>query len=94
MPEDNKLSDSDGAVLVKTARKAVTEFLGKSKTMHVTNAAGTDFYSEIGDYPSLCQYGFADGVWAGMPVRTISPGTYEVVESYKHDDFAKKALNC
>jgi len=38
------------------------------------------------------QYGFADGVWAGMPVRTISPGTYEVVESYKHDDFAKKAL--
>ena len=45
---------------VKRATKAVTEFLGKSKTMHVTNAAGTDFYAEIGDYPSLCQYGFAD----------------------------------
>ena len=27
MAEDSKLSDSDGAVLVKTARKAVTEFL-------------------------------------------------------------------
>jgi len=38
------------------------------------------------------QYGFADGVWAGMPVRTISPGTYEVVDNYKHDDFAKEAL--
>jgi len=38
------------------------------------------------------QYGFADGVWAGMPVRTISPGTYEVVENYEHDDFAKKTL--
>ena len=38
------------------------------------------------------QYGFANGVWAGMPVRTISPGTYEVVDNYKHDDFAKEAL--
>ena len=39
------------------------------------------------------QYSFADGVWAGMPVRTVSPGTYEVVDSYEHDDFAKKALS-
>jgi len=39
------------------------------------------------------QYGFADGVWAGMPVRTVSPGKYEVVDNYKHDDFAKKALS-
>lgn len=38
------------------------------------------------------QYGFAEGVWAGMPVRTVSPGKYEVVDNYKHDDFAKKAL--
>jgi len=27
MAEDSKLSDSDGAILVKTARKTVTEFL-------------------------------------------------------------------
>ena len=27
-----------------------------------------------------------------MPVRTVSPGTYEVVDNYQHDDFAKKAL--
>jgi len=38
------------------------------------------------------QYGFAEGVWAGMPVRTISPGNYEVIEDFKHDNFAKKAL--
>ena len=38
------------------------------------------------------QYGFAKGVWAGMPVRTVSPGKYEVVDDYQHDDFAKKAL--
>ena len=27
MPEDTQLSDSDGTLLVKTARRAVTEFL-------------------------------------------------------------------
>ena len=37
-------------------------------------------------------YGFAKGIWAGMPVRTVSPGKYEVVDNYQHDDFAKKAL--
>ena len=39
------------------------------------------------------QYGFAKGVWAGMPVRTVSPGKYEVIDNYQHDDFAKKALS-
>ena len=38
------------------------------------------------------QYGFADGVGAGMPVRTVSPGNYEVVEGFEHDEFAKEAL--
>jgi len=38
------------------------------------------------------QYGFAKGVWAGMPVKTVSPGKYEVIENYEHDDFAKEAL--
>ena len=38
------------------------------------------------------QYGFAEGVWAGMPVRTVSPGNYEVIDNYQHDDFAKEAL--
>ncbi|WP_411288097.1 malate dehydrogenase [Phenylobacterium sp.] len=34
------------------------------------------------------RYGFAEGVWAGMPVRSTSTG-YEVVESHQMDDFAK-----
>ncbi len=38
------------------------------------------------------QYGFAEGIWAGMPVRTVSPGDYEVIDNYVHDDFAKEAL--
>ena len=38
------------------------------------------------------EYGFAPGVWAGMPVCTVSPGTYEVVKWFSHDDFARRML--
>ena len=38
------------------------------------------------------QYNFAQGVWAGMPVRTVSPGNCEVVTDFEHDDFANEAL--
>ena len=36
-------------------------------------------------------YGFADGVWAGMPVRATASG-YEVVTSYAMDDFARAKI--
>jgi malate dehydrogenase len=41
--------------------------------------------------PSHGRYGFAEGVWAGMPVRSTATG-YEVVESYQMDDFAKSKI--
>ena len=34
------------------------------------------------------RYGFADGVWAGMPVKTTATG-HEVITSYQMDEFAK-----
>jgi len=37
------------------------------------------------------RYGFADGVWAGMPVRTTATG-HEVIDSYEMDDFAKSKI--
>jgi len=38
-------------------------------------------------------YGFDEGVWASVPVRTAAPGTYEVVrEGFDHDDFAKAKI--
>ena len=37
-------------------------------------------------------YGFDAGVWAGMPVRTTTPGSYEVLTGYAMDDFAKSKL--
>jgi malate dehydrogenase len=42
--------------------------------------------------PSEGRYGFAEGVWAGMPVRSTGGGAYEVVESFAMDDFAKSKL--
>lgn len=37
------------------------------------------------------RYGFSEGVWAGMPVRSTETG-YEVVTSYDMDDFAKSKI--
>nr|MEA2799821.1 malate dehydrogenase [Phenylobacterium sp.] len=37
------------------------------------------------------RYGFADGVWAGMPVRSTATG-HEVITTYEMDDFAKSKI--
>ena len=37
-------------------------------------------------------YGFDANVWAGMPVRTTTPGSYEVITVYAMDDFAKSKI--
>ncbi len=57
-PDDLKSQMSEPEV--KRATKYITERLGKARTMRVTNEGGTDFQTEIGDFPSLCQWGFAD----------------------------------
>ncbi len=41
--------------------------------------------------PSGGRYGFADGVWAGMPVKTTANG-YDVITDYAMDDFAKSKI--
>jgi malate dehydrogenase len=38
------------------------------------------------------RYGFADGVWAGMPVKSTGGGGYEVLTGYEMDDFAKSKI--
>lgn len=37
-------------------------------------------------------YGFDANVWAGLPVRTTTPGSYEVINGYAMDDFAKQKI--
>jgi len=38
------------------------------------------------------RYGFDANVWAGMPVRTTTPGSYEVITTFAMDDFAKSKI--
>jgi malate dehydrogenase len=38
------------------------------------------------------RYGFDANVWAGMPVRTTTPGSYEVIEGYEMCDFCKEKI--
>jgi len=38
------------------------------------------------------EYGFDPNVWAGMPVKTTSPGSYAVIKNLPMDDFAKQKL--
>jgi malate dehydrogenase len=35
------------------------------------------------------EYGFDPGVWAGMPVKTTTPGSYEILKDFQLDEFAK-----
>jgi malate dehydrogenase len=37
-------------------------------------------------------YGFDPEVWAGLPVRTTTPGSYEILHGHPMDDFAKIKL--
>jgi len=37
-------------------------------------------------------YGFDPEVWAGMPVKTLAPGEYEVISGVPLDDFAKSKI--
>jgi malate dehydrogenase len=37
-------------------------------------------------------YGFNPEVWAGLPVRTTIPGSYEVLTGYEMDEFAQSKL--
>jgi malate dehydrogenase len=38
------------------------------------------------------RYGFDPDVWAGMPVKTTTPGSYEVIEGYEMCDFCKEKI--
>jgi malate dehydrogenase len=41
---------------------------------------------------SNAAYGFDPNVWAGLPVRTNAPGSYEIIKNLPMDDFAKQKL--
>jgi len=73
MSEDRKLSDSDGVILVKTARKAVTEFLSNGNRMRMEADLEKKFSFDSGVFVTLNK---ADGlrgcIGFPMPVKKLS----------------------
>ena len=84
---------------VGTRGAAIIDARGQSSAASAANALIDHVrdLSTVGAIHSVAvnsegRYGFADGVWAGMPVRTTAPGAYEVITSYEMDDFAKSKI--
>ncbi len=38
------------------------------------------------------EYGFTPGVWAGVPVKTTEPGSYEIITSNEMNEFAQSKI--
>jgi malate dehydrogenase len=81
-----------GAAIIE-ARGASSAFsAGNALIDHVRalNTPGATIHSIA--VASSGQYGFTPGVWAGMPVRTTTPGSYEIITDWKHDEFSQSKL--
>jgi malate dehydrogenase len=80
---------------------AIIEARGASSAFSAANAlidhvkalstVGTDLHS-IAVYQDGSNYGFAEGIWASVPVRTTALGTYAIDRSYSHNEFALAKL--
>jgi malate dehydrogenase len=82
-----------GAAIIE-ARGASSAFsAGNALIDHVKalSTVGTTLHS-IAVYQDGKTYGFAEGIWASVPVRTTAPGTYAIDRSFSHDDFAKAKI--
>ncbi len=73
MPEDSKLSDSDGVILVKTARKAVTEFLSNGSRIKLESEFEKKFSFNSGVFVTLNKSnGLRGCIGFPMPVKKLS----------------------
>lgn len=80
---------------------AIIEARGLSSAMSAANALidhVKSLYTPSDDIHSIAvpsdgSYGFAEGVWASMPVKTTAPGEYEVQKGVAHDEFAQGKID-
>jgi len=73
MSEDRKLSDSDGAILVKTARKAVTEFLSNGSRIKLEPEFEKKFSFDSGVFVTLNKSnGLRGCIGFPMPEKKLS----------------------
>jgi malate dehydrogenase len=74
--------DARGLSSAASAANALVDHVRDLTTVGKVHSVGVE---------SEGRYGFAQGVWAGMPVRTTAAG-HEVIDSYQMDDFAKSKI--
>jgi malate dehydrogenase len=79
-----------GAVVIEARGQSSAASAANALVDHVRALATPGTVHSVA-VPSEGRYGFAEGVWAGMPVRSTAAG-YEVIESYQMDDFAKSKI--
>ncbi|MCB0883036.1 MAG: malate dehydrogenase [Thermoleophilia bacterium] len=80
---------------------AIIEARGLSSAMSAANALidhVKSLYTPSDDVHSICvpsdgTYGFADGVWASVPVKTTAPGEFEVQKDFVHNEFAQGKID-
>ena len=78
MPENSKLSDSDGVILVKTARKAVTEFLSNGNRMKLESDLEEKFSFNSGVFVTLNNSdGLRGCIGFPMPEKKLSHAIVE-----------------
>ena len=80
---------------------AIIEARGASSAASAANALidhvkalctiSTDLHS-LAVYQDGQTYGFPEGIWASVPVRTTAYGTYTIDRSFSHDEFAKAKI--
>jgi malate dehydrogenase len=79
-----------GAAIIEARGRSSAASAANALINHVRDLPTPGLVHSV-SVPSHGRYGFAEGVWAGKPVRTTAGG-YVVVESYEMDDFAKSKI--
>jgi len=87
MSKDTQLSDSDGAVLVKPARKAVTEFLSNGNRIKLESDIGEKFSFNSGVFVTLNNPdGLRGCIGFPMPEKKLSHGKIDAAISAATED--------
>lgn len=72
---------------LSSAGSAANALIGHVRSLHTVS----DTIHSI----AVCSdgnYGFSEGIWASVPVKTTAQGTYEVIQGIEHNDFAKEKI--
>ncbi|MEM1059672.1 MAG: malate dehydrogenase [Verrucomicrobiota bacterium] len=77
-----------GAAIIASRGSSSAASAGNALIDHVKDLATPGAVHSI----ACCSdgsYGFTEGIWAGVPVKTTSPGSYEVLTSFEMNAFAE-----